>query len=139
MPDLASTLHDAETIAVVGLSDKPSRTSYAIARYLQTAGYRILPINPTIDEVLGETAYPDLEHLPDDVDVDIVNVFRRSEHTADVVRMTRDYAEATGTRPVIWTQLGVSSEEAEALAEEAHLPYVRNRCIMVEHRRLSRS
>jgi hypothetical protein len=136
MPSLAQILRDATTIAVVGLSDKPSRTSYAIARYLQTVGYRVLPINPTINAVLGETAYPDLEHLPDDVDIDIVNVFRRAEHTADVVRMTRDYAEATGTRPAIWTQLGVSSEEAETLAEEADLPYVRNRCIMVEHRRL---
>ena len=90
----------------------------------------------TIAEGLGETAYPDLAHLPDDLAVDIVNVFRRSEHTADVVRMTRDYAEATNTDPVVWTQLGVSSPEAEALAEEAGLPYVRNRCIMVEHRRL---
>ena len=138
MPDLQHILDTATTIAVVGCSDNPARTSYAIARYLQSAGYRVLPVNPHVDEVLGENAYPDLQHLPDDATVDVVNVFRRSEHTADMVRMVIDYAEDTGTRPAIWTQLGVSSPEAEALADEADLPYVRNRCIMVEHRRLQR-
>lgn len=136
MPDLKTMLADAETIAVVGCSSDPSRTSYAIARYLQSAGYRMIPINPNCDECLGEQAYPDLQSLPDDIDIDIVNIFRNARYTANMVRMVVNYAEATDTKPAIWTQLGVSSPEAEALAEEADLPYVKNRCIMVEHRRL---
>jgi|SRR5690606_16727952 len=136
MPDLKHILETARTIAVVGCSENPARTSYAIARYLQTAGYRVIPVNPNIDACLGETAYPDLQSIPDDITVDIVNIFRHPQHTADMVRMTIDYAEKTGTEPAIWTQLGVSSLEAEALAEGAGLPYVANRCIMVMHRSL---
>lgn len=136
MLDLKPLLADAETIAVVGCSSDPSRTSYAIARYLQSTGYRMIPVNPNCDECLGETAYPDLQSVPDDIAIDIVNVFRNARYTADMVRMVVAYAEATDTKPAIWTQLGVSSPEAEALAEEADLPYIRNRCIMVEHRQL---
>ena len=136
MPDLKTILADAETIAVVGCSSDPSRTSHAIARYLQSTGYRIIPINPHFAECLGEHAYPDLQSLPDDIDIDIVNIFRNARYTANMVRMVVDYAETTDTKPAIWTQLGVSSPEAEALAKEADLPYVKNRCIMVEHRRL---
>ena len=135
MPDLNALLADARTIAVVGCSDRPSRTSYAIARYLQEVGYRVIPINPNIVTCHGEQAYPDLLSLPDDVRVDIVDIFRNPAHTADMVRMAVDYAKATGTQPAIWTQLGVSTSQAQRLAEEAGLPYVKNRCIMVEHRR----
>ncbi len=136
MPDQKHLLETAQTIAVVGCSDDPSRTSFAIARYLQAAGYRVIPVNPNIEGCLGETAYPDLQHIPDDVTIDIVNIFRHPKHTADMVRMTADYAKKTGAQPAIWTQLGVSSLEAERLAEEAGLPYVANRCIMVMHRTL---
>ena len=136
MPDLKSTLETAQTIAVVGCSDRPSRTSYAIARYLQEAGYRMIPVNPNCDEILGEPCYPDVQSIPADVHPDIVNIFRDSAHTAAMVADVRARAEATGEQPTVWTQLGVSSPEAKALAEEAGLPYVENRCIMVEHRRL---
>lgn len=137
MPDLKALLSDTQTIAVVGCSSDPSRTSYAIARYLISSGYRMIPVNPNCDECLGETAYPDLQSIPNDVQVDIVNIFRNPQYTAEMVKMAVEYAEATNTQPVIWTQIGVSSPEAEALAEEADLPYVKNRCIMVEHRRVS--
>ncbi len=133
MSDLKAILTDARTIAVVGCSDSPWRTSYAIARYLQDHGYRMIPVNPNIEACHGEKAYPDLQSLPDEVRVDIVNVFRNAAHTAEMVRMAAAYAEATDTRPVVWTQLGVSSGEAEALAEAAGLPYVRNQCIKVQH------
>lgn len=136
MIDLKSTLENARTIAVVGCSNRPSRTSYTIAEYLQGAGYRIIPVNPTINEVFGERSYPNLQSIPEEIIVDIVDIFRRPDHTAGVVKETVEYAEATGMSPTIWTQLDVSSPEAERLAQEAGLPYVRNRCIFIEHRRL---
>ncbi len=136
MPDLKTTLANARTIAVVGCSDRPSRTSYAIARYLQEAGYRIIPINPNISTCHGEPAFPDLQSLPDDVRVDIVDIFRNPAYTAEMVESAVAYAEATGTQPTVWTQIGVSTSEAQRLAEDAGLPYVKNRCIMVEHRRM---
>jgi len=135
-PDFRSILESAETIAVVGCSATPTRTSHKIARYLQDRGYRVVPVNPKYDEVLGEPCYPDLPSIPADVELDIVDIFRAPEHTADMVRSAIERAEQTGTRPVIWTQLGVSSTEAKTEADEAELPYVRNRCIKIEYDRL---
>jgi len=135
-PDLKSVLDAAETIAVVGCSATPTRTSHKIARYMQQRGYRIVPVNPSYDTVLGERCYPDLPSVPADVAIDIVNIFRAPQHTADMVRTTLARIDETGERPVIWTQLGVSSPEAEELAAEAGLPYVRNRCIKVAYDRL---
>jgi hypothetical protein len=135
-PDLHSVLTSAETIAVVGCSAQPTRTSHKIARYMQERGYRIVPVNPNYDEVLGEPCYPDLPSVPADVTIDVVNIFRAPTHTADMVRTALERTEQTGERPVLWTQLGVSSPEAETLAAEAGLPYVRNRCIKVEYDRL---
>lgn len=135
-PDLHTVLDTAEIIAVVGCSAQSSRTSNQIARYMQAHGYRIVPVNPNYDEVLGEPCYPDLPSVPADVEIDVVDIFRAPEHTADMVRTAIERAEQTGRRPVIWTQLGVSSPEAEALAAEAGLPYVRNRCVKIEYDRL---
>ncbi len=132
-PDPADVLRGARTIAVVGCSPRAFQTSHRIARYIQDAGFTMIPVNPHHDEILGVTAYPDLVSIPDDVEVDVVDVFRRSEFTADVVRDAADRAERTGQRPTIWTQLGVSSAEAERLAEESGLPYIANRCLMVDH------
>jgi hypothetical protein len=102
---------------------------------MQERGYRIVPVNPNVASVLGETAYPDLPRIPEDVSIDVVTIFRAPQHTADMVRDAIERVEATGEAPVIWTQLGVSSPEARSLAAEAGLPYVRNRCIQVEHAR----
>ena len=126
------------TIAVVGCSPRGFQTSHRIARYIQGAGFAMVPVNPNHDEILGETAYPDLVSIPDDVRVDIVDVFRRPEFAADVVRDAADRAERTGHKPLIWTQIGVSSPEAERLAAQAGLPYVRDRCLMVDHAALAR-
>ncbi|MFP4228160.1 MAG: CoA-binding protein, partial [Salinivenus sp.] len=112
------------------------RTSHKIARYLQHRGYRIVPVNPNYDEVLGEPCYPDLPSVPSDVEIDVVDIFRAPQHTADMVRSAIERMKQTGQRPVIWTQLGVSSSEAEELAAEADLPYVRNRCLKVAYDRL---
>ena len=135
-PDLQSVLETAETIAVVGCSATPTRTSHKIARYLQERGYRIVPVNPNYDAVLGETCYPDLPSVPADIEIDIVNIFRAPKHTADMVRSAIERVEQTGQRPVIWTQLGVSTPEAKELTEDAGLPYVRNRCVKIEYDRL---
>ncbi len=138
-PDIPAALRSARTIAVVGCSPRGFQTSHRIASYIQRVGYQMIPVNPNHDEVLGETAYPDLVSIPDDEEIDIVDVFRRPEFTADVVRDAADRAERTGQRPLVWTQLGVHSPEAERLAAEAGLPYVADRCLMVDHAALGDS
>lgn len=135
-PDFHTVLDTAETIAVVGCSATPTRTSHKIARYMQERGYRIVPVNPNYDEVLGEPCYLDLPSVPADVEIDIVDIFRAPQHTANMVRSAIERVEETGNRPLIWTQRGVSSSEAEEVAEEAGLPYVRNRCVKIEYDRL---
>lgn len=135
---LRDALTSARTIAVVGCSPRAFQTSHRIAQYILDAGYRMVPVNPHQTEILGEPCYPSLEAIPDDVRIDIVNVFRRAEHTAGVVADAAARAARTGERPLIWTQLGVHSPEAERLAGEAGLPYVANRCLMVDHAALVR-
>ena len=134
--DLRTVLEDARTIAVVGCSPRESRTSHRIARYLQSVGYAVVPVNPHHDELLGVPCYPDLLSIPEDTEIDIVNVFRQPRFTEGVVQDAVDRNERTEEKPVVWTQLGVSTQEAQRLAETNDLPYVANRCIMVEHARL---
>ena len=134
--DLQSVLENARTIAVVGCSPRETRTSHRIARYLQDAGYTVVPINPHHDELLGVPCYPDLLSVPEDTHIDIVNIFRQPRFTEGVVQDAVDRNERTQENPVIWTQLGVSTQEAKRLAEAHGLPYVTNRCSMVEHARL---
>lgn len=123
-------LDNAKTIAVVGLSDNPERTSYIVARYMKEHGYKIIPVNPTITEVLGEKAYPSLREVPEKVD--IVDVFRRSP---DVPPVTDDAIaiQAKG----LWMQEGIVNEAAAQKATAAGLQVVMDRCIMVEHARLT--
>lgn len=124
-------LEDSRTVAVVGVSNKPERDSHRVAAYLQRAGYRMIPVNPVLHEVLGQPCYPDLAAIPADVAIDIVDVFRRSEFVPEIV----DEAIARGAG-AIWLQLGVSHPEAERRAAEAGLEVVSNHCIKVEHSRL---
>lgn len=119
-------LASAKTIAVVGLSPDPRRPSHGVARYLQRAGYRIIPVNPNVDEVLGEHAYPDLRQVPDPVDV--VEVFRRSEFVGPIV----DDAIAIKAR-ALWLQDGVVDEEAAARARGFGLDVVMDDCMMRRH------
>ncbi len=134
--DLQSILANAKTIAVVGCSPRTSRTSHRIARYLQEQGFRIIPINPYHEELLGEPCYPDLVSIPDDLVIDIVDIFRRPQFAPDVVNDAIERSKRTGHKPVIWTQIGVHSQEAQRAAEEAGFEYVANRCTLVEHGRL---
>lgn len=128
---LARLLGETRTIAVVGLSSKPDRPSNEVAAYLQRQGYRIVPVNPRETEVLGETAYPTLDDVPADVAIDLVDVFRRAEDTPAVA----EEAVRRGAR-VLWLQLGIESEEARRIAEDAGITVVMDRCIMVDHRAL---
>ena len=112
-------LLNSKTIAVVGLSDNPDRPSYGVTRYMQEQGYRIIPVNPMIEEVLGEKSYPDLKSVP--VPIDMVDIFRRSELVAPVV----DEAIEVGAK-YIWMQDGVINEEAAAKAEAAGIPVLMN-------------
>ncbi len=125
----AEILRDFSTIAVVGLSSDRSRPSYSVARYLQKHGYRIIPVNPAEDEVLGERAYPDLHSVPGPVEV--VDIFRRAEDVPPVV----DEAIAIGAK-VIWMQQGIANEDAARRAREAGLLVVMDRCIRTEHKKL---
>ncbi len=122
-------LRNAKTIAVVGLSSRRSRPSYGVSEYMQSAGYRIIPVNPNESEVLGEKAYPTLDDVPDHID--IVDIFRRSESVPEVV----DAAIRVGARGV-WMQEGVVHEDAANLARAAGLEVVMDRCILKEHRKM---
>jgi len=128
---LTEILSGARTIAVVGLSDKPERDSNEVARYLKAQGYQIVPVNPMLSEVLGERSYPSLLSIPNEVTIDVVDVFRRSEQVPPVV----DEAIARGVT-TIWLQLGVEHAEASTKARTAGATVVENLCIMVQHRRL---
>jgi hypothetical protein len=129
MKDIIGLLRTAQTIAVVGLSGKRFRPSYGVAEYLKRAGYRIIPVNPHEASVLGEKGYPDLDSVPEAVD--IVDIFRRSEYVPEIVEAAiRKGAKA------IWMQEGVYHPEAARRAEEAGLAVVMDRCILKDHRSL---
>ncbi|HTT16892.1 MAG TPA: CoA-binding protein [Thermoplasmata archaeon] len=129
--ELRRLLTGARTLAVIGLSDKPERDSNEVARYLRSQGYRIVPVNPALPEVLGERSYPSLAAIPPDVRVDIAVVFRKSEAVPPIVD------EAIARRvPVLWMQLGVEHPEAAARARSRGVVVVENLCTMATHRRL---
>jgi predicted CoA-binding protein len=129
--ELRTMLGNVRTIAVVGLSSRPGRPSYEVARYLQEHGYRIVPVNPNETEVFGEPAYASLLDVPDDVAIDVVDVFRRPEHTPVVARQ----AVSVGAK-VLWLQEGIVSDEAQAIAEAAGLDVIMGICIMKVRKRL---
>lgn len=122
-------LLSAKTIASVGLSSNKEKESYWIVLYLKEQGYRIIPVNPTADEILGEKSYPDLESVPEKIDV--VQVFRKPEDVPPVV----DSAIKAGAK-VVWMQEGIVHEEAAQKARQAGLQVVMDACMRVTHRRL---
>jgi len=130
MKRIAEILDSARTIAVVGLSGKRYRPSHGVAEYMQRAGYRIIPVNPNETQVLGEPCYPDLDSIPEPID--IVDIFRRSEFVPAIV----EAAVRKGAK-AIWMQEGVFHEEAARRAEAAGLTVVMDRCILKDHRRLA--
>ena len=126
---LRRILTRSRVVAVVGLSASWYRPSYFAAKYLQDHGYRIIPVNPTHAEVLGEKCYPDLASVPDPVDV--VDCFRRAEDMPPIARA----AVAKGAK-VLWMQIGIRSEEAARIAFAGGLEVVMNRCVKIEHARV---
>ncbi|MNI37376.1 hypothetical protein D3C73_914650 [compost metagenome] len=124
--EIKEILENAGNIAVVGLSDKTDRTSYMVAQALQNNGYRIIPVNPSVEgEILGEKVYRSLKDIPEPVG--IVNVFRRSEYTPEVAKEAVEISAK-----VLWLQLGIASEEAYRIAAEGGLAVIMDRCIKVE-------
>ena len=128
---MAHILNHCRTVAVVGLSPKPHRASFDVARYLQANGYRVIPINPNATEVLGEKAYATLLEAAQHESIDLVNCFRNSEDIPPIV----DEAIAIGAKAV-WMQLDISNETAAAKAQAAGLLVVQNQCIKIDHRML---
>lgn len=129
-PDLISDiLKHYKTIAVVGLSSNPSRPSFGVTRYMQSSGYRIIPVNPNETEVLGEKCYKRLEDIPKPEPIEIVDIFRRSSDIPPVV----DSAISVGAK-VIWMQQGIENRTAAAKARAAGLIVIEDACILIEHR-----
>jgi uncharacterized protein len=124
---ITELLKRSKTIAVVGLSDSPLRASHGVSAYMQSQGYRIVPVNPTVDNVLGEDSYSSLLDVKEKID--IVNIFRRSEFVPDVV----DQAIQLKV-PAIWMQEGVIHEAAAEKARQAGILVIMDRCILKEHR-----
>ena len=126
----SDAIHDlltrAHTIAVVGLSDSPLRPSHGVSAYMQSHGYRIIPVNPSVEEVLGEKSYPSLRDIPEKID--IVNIFRRPEFVEEIV----EDAIQLGI-PAVWMQEEVINEKAADKARKAGLFVVMDRCILKEH------
>jgi predicted CoA-binding protein len=122
MEDIRTLLEQVKTIAVMGLSDSPLRPSYGVAKALQGFGYRIIPVNPGVDRVLGEQSYPDLKSLPEPVD--LVDVFRASHHVAGIVKSC-----IALQLPALWLQDGVIDETAALRAKAAGMQVVMNRCV----------
>ncbi len=127
--DMKEILLSTRTIASVGLSSNPQKESYGIALYLKQQGYRVIPVNPTTTEIFGEKAYPDLESVPEKIDV--VQVFRKPEDVPPIV----DSAIKVGAK-VVWMQEGIVNEAAAQKARDAGLQVVMDACMRATHRRL---
>ena len=128
---LKKTLSDCKTVAVVGISSKADRPSYIVASYLKSKGYRIIPVRPDEEEILGEKVYHHLIEIPKEIQIDVVDIFRKSEDIPPIV----EEAIQRGAK-VVWMQKGVIHEEAQAKAEKAGLKVVMDRCMKKEHQRL---
>ncbi|HEY3276813.1 MAG TPA: CoA-binding protein [Syntrophorhabdaceae bacterium] len=123
-------LGTSHTIAMVGLSPSEEKPSNGVARYLKKAGFRVIPVNPGYEEILGEKSYKSLSDIPDKIDV--VDIFMRADRLLPVVE------EAIKIKPkAIWLQLGIVNEEARALAGKAGIPFVMDKCMKIEHSRLT--
>jgi predicted CoA-binding protein len=126
---LRRILRQVKTIAMVGLSANWYRPSYFAAKYLQEHGYRVIPVNPVYEEVLGEKCYPSLKDIPEKID--LVDCFRKSE---DIEPIAKEAIEIGA--PILWMQLGVTNEKVAAMARAAGLEVVQDRCVKIEHGRL---
>ena len=131
-------LRKAKTIAIVGLSKKPEKDSCRVSAYLQQHGYRIIPVNPFVDEVLGEKSYKSLLDIPVEIQktIDIVDIFRKPENIPPVVEQVIALKAMFGRVFVVWLQLGIVNEQAAEAARKVGLVVVMDKCVMVEHQHL---
>ena len=125
-------LNQPKTIAIVGLSDDPTRPSFQIAKYLIDNNFTIIPVNPGISKVFGQKSYSDVSSIPPNINIDIVDVFRRSDQ---VVFIVEDVIKS-GRKPLIWLQEGIENSDAQKLADKNHLKIISNLCIMKVHHHL---
>jgi len=132
---IKSILEEYKTIAVVGLSKDPAKDSHRVAKYLKTKGYRIIPVNPSADVILGEKCYKSLLDTPETIE--IVDIFRPAEDAPPIVDQAIELKKKLGNPRVIWMQLGIVNEEAAKRARDAGLTVVMNKCMMIEHKRLT--
>jgi predicted CoA-binding protein len=127
-----------KTVAIVGLSDDLSRPSYTVAEYLKNHGFRIIPVNPLVKEVLGEKSYESLLRIPVETQrsIQIVDIFRRSEDVPPVVEQAVQLKKLNGVPDVIWMQLGIIHEKAAEMARKEDMIVVMDKCMRIEHQRL---
>ncbi len=130
---------ESRVIAIVGLSKEPEKDSYRVSAYLQQHGYRIIPVNPFADEVLGEKSYPSLLDIPPEIQktIDIVDVFRKAKDVPPIVEQAIKLKSLFGKPLVVWMQLGIVNEQAAEAARRAGLVVVMDKCLMVDHQRLT--
>ena len=128
-----------KVIAVVGLSKEPGKDSHRVSAYLKQHGYRIIPVNPFADEILGEKSYPSLLDIPPEIQktIEIVDIFRPSKDVPPIVEQAVKLKETNGKPFVVWMQLGIVNEEAAEVAKRAGLIVVMDKCLMIEHHNLA--
>jgi predicted CoA-binding protein len=130
-PKIVEIIKQSKTIAVVGISRNPEKASFSVPKYLQSQDYKIIPVNPKADKILGEKAFPSLKAIIENVD--IVDIFRPNEETPPIVE------EAVKLNPkLIWLQLGISNEDSKRIANEHNIPFVMNKCLKVELKVISK-
>ena len=135
---LISQLRQAQTIAVVGLSPKPERASHRVAAYMQQVGYRIIPIRPGMETILGEPCFASLDDIPKEITVDIVDVFRRAEDTPAIAETASHILTRNdSTSRLFWLQSGIINDTTMEIARKGGLLAVQDLCLMVEHQRLA--
>lgn len=130
-------INSTKTVAIIGLSSSPYRTSHRIGKYLLDEGFTIIPINPNEESVFGLKSYPKISDVPGDFQIDMIDIFRNSRYAAEMIQEIVEWSESTGRKPVIWTQIGVSSDEAKSMAKENGFTYIEDKCLMVEHGNVS--
>jgi uncharacterized protein len=126
------------TVAVVGLSNEVERDSFRVSAYLQNHGYKIIPVNPFVDQVLGEKSYKSLLDIPPETQktIEIVNIFRKPQDVLPIVQQTVELRAKFGVPFVVWMQLGIVNEQAAKVAEQSGLVVIMDKCLMVEHRKI---
>jgi uncharacterized protein len=131
-------LKKSKTIAVVGASKNPTKDANSVPQFMKNHGYKIIPVNPTADEIVGEKSYPSLMDLPADLanKVEIVDVFRPSEELPQVAQQVVDFHKKTGRPIVFWAQLGLENEEAKQILTKNQIPYIMNSCLRIVQRQL---